>query len=289
MISNAEHHPLCRFVITANRGSGRFAFAGTLALSLLIHMVGFSACVLLNAEAHRAPAKAAVIEIDLSAFDTGSGLQAAKVPVTILQTPAKGSADLRHRIAPLRSHPRSAERITPTNAVQPAPVAESRQEPPVKIDEALATNDSPGTDVATAVVHAGTAGIASESGSNGVGNRDGKGGAESVRSSGGGHQAKTAMADYGQMVRALIERHKKYPFAARKFGIRGSVVVSFSLNACGELQCLTLTKSSGNALLDNAGMHAVRDVGAFPPPPHHAMHGAAVSFRIPITFAIAAG
>lgn len=289
MMSNSEHLSSCCFVTSVNRGKGRSAFAGPLALSLFIHLVAFSVCALLNAQAHRTPAKAAVIEIDLSAFDSGSGPQAAKVPVAVQQAPAKGSADLRGRIVPLRSPPRSAERIPLTNSVQPAPVAMSRQKPPVEIDDALATNDLPETDVAAMVTHTGTAKVGTGSGRKGMGNRDGNGGAENGRSSGGGHQAKTALADYGRTVRALIERHKNYPLAARKFGIRGSVVVSFSLNACGELQCLSLAKSSGSALLDNAGMHAVRDVGAFPPPPRHAMHGDAVSFRIPITFAIAAG
>jgi TonB family protein len=289
MMSNQEHHPFCCYVTTVIRGGGHCAFAGTLALSLFIHLAAFSACVLLDAQAHPTPAKAAVIEIDLSTVDKGSGTQAANVSVSALQARAKRSANLRDHIAPPRSHPRSAERTAPRNPEQPSSVSEALGNPALEIDEAHGANDSSGTDVVAVAASGKKAETASGSGSEQVGNRDGDIVAKAERRGGGGHKAKAALAEYSQMVRALIERHKEYPFAARKFGIRGSVVVSFSLNCRGELRCLTLAKSSGNAMLDNAGMHAVREVGSFPPPPRHVMHGELVSFRIPITFAIAAG
>lgn len=289
MMSNSEHLSFCCIVNSANRGKGRCAFAGPLALSLFIHLVGLSACVLLNAQVHATPAKATVIAVNLSAVDTRSGAKDLTVTASAMRPGAKQNADSRDSITPIRRHPLSSEQTSPRNPEHPSPVAEPLEDPAMKIDEAHAAIDSPGTDIAAEAAYAGTAGIASESGSKGAGGLDGNSGAESGCRGGGEHQAKAALAEYSRRVRALIERHKNYPFAARKFGIRGSLVVSFSLNCRGELRCLTLAKSSGNAMLDHAGMHAVRDVGSFPPPPRHALHGEAISFRIPISFAIAAG
>lgn len=93
-------------------------------------------------------------------------------------------------------------------------------------------------------------------------------------------------AGYRKILRSLIDSHKEYPLAARRIGIKGSVTISFTLDGHGELKRVSLSKSSGYSILDNAGVKAVRDVGRFPPPPCRDLIGDEISFSIPITFAL---
>jgi protein TonB len=69
------------------------------------------------------------------------------------------------------------------------------------------------------------------------------------------------------MVRFKIESRKKYPEAARIRYIEGRVTVGFVLTAGGQTQAVTVVKSSGRPILDQAAMAAVKDASPFPQPP----------------------
>ena len=75
-----------------------------------------------------------------------------------------------------------------------------------------------------------------------------------------------ARSSYGAIVSAAINARKFYPPAAREVGASGSVGVSFSVGGSGRVASVTITRSSGNALLDNAARQAVLGVQAPPPP-----------------------
>ena len=65
---------------------------------------------------------------------------------------------------------------------------------------------------------------------------------------------------------AELNRHKRYPEAARASGAQGVVVVSFVVGPSGRVVSHAVTRSSGQAVLDSAVgqmMAAVR----LPPPP----------------------
>jgi protein TonB len=73
-------------------------------------------------------------------------------------------------------------------------------------------------------------------------------------------------ASYEGLLIAEFSRHKFYPAAARVAGITGSVEVSFTVGADGHITNGTITRSSGNALLD-AQARAMMEAVSAPPPP----------------------
>lgn len=285
MVKDTEHISP-RLINIALGGRGKFAFSGSLALSLLFHAALFSAVVLLKENVDRAPRKPAVIEIDLSAIETPDVSEAPPAPA-----PAKKRTAAGRPANPTGETARQNGR----SAIRRAKLKKSDQ-------TAGAFNPDKDKTTTAGVAHAGatlpvTAAKAPAAGEKAAGPLSGaekegvsESHAEASESRGGdGHGTKAALADYSRTVRALIERRKEYPLAARKLGIQGSVIVSFSLDRRGELQGVSLAKSSGNSMLDNAGIRAVRGVGSFPPPPGHAMRGEVISFRIPVRFNLATG
>jgi TonB family protein len=278
MISHSEQQPFRCVITTAASGGRQFTFAASLMLSLFIHLAAYSTFVLRKTNTERTPQKASVIEVDLSQIKTASNLETRSVPIHA-SNPGRGTnAVSRTRVASIQAERLSLEQTTPKNTEPPAPDPEPRLDVAMKTVEVNAGGSSSGTGMTTLPANAKTAGTAAE-----VAGESGE------PRYGDGQTGKESLADYSHRIRALIERHKKYPLAARKMGVQGSVVVSFSLDSHGELRVVSLAKSSGDSTLDNAGMRAVRNVGKFPPPPRPVMQGDEVSFRIPITFAITLG
>jgi len=84
-------------------------------------------------------------------------------------------------------------------------------------------------------------------------------------------------------VRLQIERHKEYPFWARRYGIEGKVIVAFSLKRNGQLERLKIKKSSGYSLLDKAAIKAIKRTAPFPAFPS-GLNKNMISLQIPIYF-----
>jgi TonB family protein len=74
---------------------------------------------------------------------------------------------------------------------------------------------------------------------------------------------------YLNRLRDLIERHWIVPKAASKFGLplEGVAVYSVIIDPRGNLRSVTLRRSSGAAVLDEAGERMLREAAPFPPPP----------------------
>ncbi|KZY72576.1 hypothetical protein A3742_08155 [Oleiphilus sp. HI0071] len=73
-----------------------------------------------------------------------------------------------------------------------------------------------------------------------------------------------------------------YPSMARRRGVEGTVVIEVSLDALGSQTHLKIQKSSGNPLLDNSAVNAVREWRFLP----HQVKGLAIASRvhIPVRF-----
>lgn len=267
-----RHSRTCTF-FTSPPG-GLPSFCGYLAFSLLIHLALYSIFAVLKISAYPTPREITVIEIDLSRIDATSHQKTSSPPA-----PLSGPDSAEHISSPSRFKPIPATRPLPVTTV-PKTADRRPLEPGPGISNDTRTAEEntgstvPGTE--TAATTAGTQGMRSGNGGEDTGNRP----------DGDGQQTQAALAEYNRVIRALIERHKEFPPAAKKLGIHGSVVVSFSLNCHGELQDVSLVKSSNNSMLDNAAIRSVRAVGRFPSPPRHAATGKNLSFRIPITFAL---
>lgn len=267
-----RHSRSCTF--STSPPEGLSTLCGYLTLSLLIHLALFSIIAVQKMNADPTPRKSTVIEIDLSRIAATHPQKVSSQSATI-----SGPDSAEHKSYPSRFKPIPATRPLPVKTVSKiADLRPLEPGPGTSTDTRTAETNTgitvPGTE--TAATTAGTQGM--RSGNGGEDNGD--------RSEADGQQTKVALAEYSRVIRALIERHKEYPPAAKKLGIHGSVTVSFSLNCNGELQDVSLVKSSNNSMLDNAAIRSVRTVGRFPSPPRRAPAGKNLSFRIPITFAL---
>jgi protein TonB len=65
---------------------------------------------------------------------------------------------------------------------------------------------------------------------------------------------------YFARIRGAINGRKQYPFAARRMGVTGDVRVSFTIGPDGSFFTVTLRRSSGHTVLDQAALRAVRSV-----------------------------
>jgi protein TonB len=79
--------------------------------------------------------------------------------------------------------------------------------------------------------------------------------------------------NYLDMVRLKIERHKKYPAAARSRSIEGHVIIRFVITQEGAVRDIKVTKRSRNRHLDLAAVKAVEDAAPFSRPPRRFFQG----------------
>jgi len=91
-----------------------------------------------------------------------------------------------------------------------------------------------------------------------------------------------AEANYLEMVRLKIERHKKYPETARAKQIEGFVTVRFVITPQGDVLNIEIVKSSRQKSLDKAALKAIHAAAPFPRPPRHLFKG-----EIPLELTIA--
>ena len=87
---------------------------------------------------------------------------------------------------------------------------------------------------------------------------------------------------YNALVFGHIQRFKRYPASAR--GASGTVMVRFELNRAGGVIASAVTKSSGNAALDQEALDLLSRASPFPPFPA-AKPGDRDSYIAPVNFA----
>ncbi len=68
-------------------------------------------------------------------------------------------------------------------------------------------------------------------------------------------------------VRNALAASKRYPFAAQRLELAGSVTVAFVVQPCGTFSAIQVRRSSGHSTLDEAALQTVRSQsGRFKPP-----------------------
>lgn len=87
-----------------------------------------------------------------------------------------------------------------------------------------------------------------------------------------------ARASWAAMVSAHLNRFKRYPPGAQ--GLVGRPSVRFSLDGAGRVTSVSLSRSSGSALLDEEAVATVRRASPFPRAPD----GSGASFSVPVNF-----
>ena len=76
-------------------------------------------------------------------------------------------------------------------------------------------------------------------------------------------QRQSKIRQWGNSIRARIERRKRAP---RNAGV-GQVLIVVSVDAAGQLRGVRVRQSSGNPVLDEAALDAARRAGKFPKAP----------------------
>ena len=84
-------------------------------------------------------------------------------------------------------------------------------------------------------------------------------------------------------VRAAIERHKRYPTAARRAGIIGSVVLQFVILPDGRVVDPAVAESNGYASFGTAALESLRRAGRMPPFPE-AIDRDRLVVQVPISY-----
>lgn len=92
-----------------------------------------------------------------------------------------------------------------------------------------------------------------------------------------------ANSNYKGKVRAKIQRSTQMPSKAKRLGITGRAQVSFTITPSGAAKNIVLASSTGNPLLDDAALSAVRRASPFPPMPDGMPQ---LDLNVPIVFNI---
>ncbi|GMA83155.1 hypothetical protein GCM10025855_26880 [Shewanella glacialipiscicola] len=95
--------------------------------------------------------------------------------------------------------------------------------------------------------------------------------------------AKTNIVELTKPLFATQPPKPEYPRIARRKGLEGTVTIEVMFNALGEQLALTLVKSSGFSLLDQAALQAVETWQFEAPAPKLANH---YKVTVPIRFAL---
>ncbi len=92
-----------------------------------------------------------------------------------------------------------------------------------------------------------------------------------------------AVSNYPGKVRARLTRALRYPSEARRGGIKGDAQVRFTVRADGQVASISLARSTGSPILDEAALEAVRRAAPFPKIPDGAGRDS-WAFTIPLGF-----
>lgn len=82
-----------------------------------------------------------------------------------------------------------------------------------------------------------------------------------------------------------ISYAKIYPEFARERGYQGKTLVAFRINRDGKILSLSVNRSSGHEILDEAALESVKKAGPYPPIPGE-LKQSVLSFVIPISYAL---
>ncbi|MBZ0156171.1 MAG: TonB family protein [Alphaproteobacteria bacterium] len=96
---------------------------------------------------------------------------------------------------------------------------------------------------------------------------------------GGRSGAKVDTSGIAEGIRGRIEALKSYPFAARRRGVEGTVIVSVKVNGTGDLIENRIQRSSGSPVLDESALSLIKKVF-----PYKHSAGVDIELDIPITY-----
>jgi protein TonB len=182
----------------------------------------------------------------------------------------------------------SSPTVEPSRTAEPAPVVQASP----------AIEPSPARGGAVAGVAPSVSGASADSASVGSGGSDARGaargGAAATAPAGpGGGDGQLALAvpgaggaemygPYLASLRRRLQEMLEYPPAARRRGLSGTVDLEIALESTGRVSEVLLVRSSSHAMLDEAALHAARNLSRVPFPPD--VRPRALRVRLPVVF-----
>lgn len=108
---------------------------------------------------------------------------------------------------------------------------------------------------------------------------------EAATSSSAASTSNNAITNYSNLIRARIDKVKRYPLMAQKAGKQGTVTVGFSVDSSGKLLNSEVVGSCGVSSLDKAALKALRRASPFAPLPEGLASPHAFSLQINFSLA----
>lgn len=230
---------------------------------------------------HERPSKPRVVvpieAVTLVPFKTGpkGGGGGRPAPVSKPEAVAEKPA-LPPKAKPKVKHQRHKAKLAPQPEPTPAPVVPTSAPAP-----AIGKAKTTGTAVASSRI--GATGV-SGSGQGGQGGGRGTGSGGGVGpGQGHGSGSGSVLQGYLREVRRLLEKHKTYPWMARRQHREGVVVLKFTIGRDGEIAHRQIARSSGHEVLDDAAQETLLKVGRFPPLPP-ALGRSHLNIQVPLAF-----
>ena len=94
-----------------------------------------------------------------------------------------------------------------------------------------------------------------------------------------------AVSNYEGKVYAKVGRARRYPKSASRQGIQGTVNVRFTVSVDGSVSGVSIARSAGSPILDEAALQAVNRAAPFPKIPVEAGRSS-WRFNIPLEFRV---
>lgn len=201
---------------------------------------------------------------------------------------------------PKEAEPKRLEpKPTPKTAKKPQPEPKQQlEETPEPEPEPDEPKSSPDTSASPDGAEQGAKpSVNSTEGGMAVGLAEGRGGGHGSGSrgdgSGSGVTAPASVADARALIRAYNRRVAKilranhhYPRAARRMGKEGKVMLGITIDHEGVIRRVTIRRSSGHDVLDEAALEDVRNIDSVPPPSPKlvALGWDARTLTLPITY-----
>lgn len=100
------------------------------------------------------------------------------------------------------------------------------------------------------------------------------------------NQATDNLFSWEARVKAKINRVKMYPADAERRGRSGSTLISFTVNAQGDVLVSSVQHSSGTISLDRAALSAVKSAQPLPAPPPELLNSGVHKVLMPVDFSL---
>ncbi len=202
--------------------------------------------------------------IELSTFDMATWSEAQEAAVEAPDQPQQASPHLEEVKAEKAAQDRPQEQSSPEKPADDLALAQEQTRETVEKAEPE-QQSSERQEQAITAPPASEASVAAEPSATSAGRPDDKGsGAPDIGSARDGERR---LLEWQKRLFSHIGRNKFYPPAARRRGEAGEVLVAFTLDAEGRIGSVSVLRSSGSKLLDDAAIETMKRSDPAPRPP----------------------